>query len=381
LTSIVAPACGPVSSSVAAFVSRPIQAHIDLAALRHNFAVVRRHAPASKILAVVKADAYGHGLDRVAATLADRTDGFALLEVSAALQLRAAGHRHPVLLLEGFFAPADVPLLARYGIASVVHCREQVDMLLADPQAGLSLFLKLNTGMNRLGFTPAGLQAAHAALSALPGVRLNFATHFATADMATGVAEQFAFFNRHVTFPGAASLANSAAILRHPQTHRDWVRPGIMLYGSSPFADTDAAAFDLRPVMTLDSRLLAVQEVPAGGAVGYGGTFVAERPTRVGVVACGYADGYPRHAATGTPIAVGGHETRTLGRVSMDMLACDITDIPQATVGSPVTLWGHGAGGMVAADRVAAAAGTISYELFTALAPRVPVAVVDAGND
>jgi alanine racemase len=175
---------------------------------------------------------------------------------------------------------------------------------------------------------------------------------------------------------GPVCLANSAAILRHPAAQGDWVRPGIMLYGASPFADQSAAALGLEPVMTLESRIIAVQEIAASERVGYGGTFSAERPIRVGVVACGYADGYPRHAPTGTPIAVQGKRTRTLGRVSMDMLACDLTDIPEAGIGAPVTLWGRGVAGEVAADEVATAAGTIAYELFCALALRVPVDVV-----
>jgi alanine racemase len=172
---------------------------------------------------------------------------------------------------------------------------------------------------------------------------------------------------------GPVSLANSAAILRHPEAHGDWVRPGIMLYGASPFAEQSATELGLQPVMTLESAIIGVQELAPGERVGYGGTFTAERPMRIGVVACGYADGYPRHAPTGTPIAVMGRRTRTVGRVSMDMLACDLTDIPEAGIGAPVTLWGKGVAGEVPADEVAAAAGTIAYELFCAVAPRVPV--------
>ncbi len=214
-------------------------------------------------------------------------------------------------------------------------------------------------------------------LAGRPGVALTLMTHFADADGERGVAEQLARFREMAgDWAGPVSLANSAAVLRHPQTHADWVRPGIMLYGSSPFADASAESLGLHPVMALESAIIGVQEIAAGARVGYGGTFVAARPMRIGVVACGYADGYPRHAPSGTPIAVLGQATRTVGRVSMDMLACDLTAIPQAGIGAPVTLWGAGAAGYVPADEVAAAAGTIAYELFCALAPRVPVSFV-----
>jgi alanine racemase len=200
--------------------------------------------------------------------------------------------------------------------------------------------------------------------------RITLMTHFACADEAQGIATQLACFNSLATGLGAPRcLANSAAILRYPESHGDWVRPGIMLYGSSPFADVSAASLDLKPVMTLTSAIIGVQELQAGEAAGYGATFRAQQPTRIGIVACGYADGYPRHAPTGTPVLVNGQRCCTLGRVSMDMLCVDLTGIPGAGVGSPVTLWGKG----LPVEEVAAAAGTISYELLCALAPRVPV--------
>lgn len=355
-------------------ISRPIQATIDLAALRHNYHVARRHAGSAKAWAVVKANAYGHGLRSAVNALEEVADGFALLDIGEAIALRDAGVRQPILLLEGFFEPDDIPLCAEYGLTPVVHRIEQLAMLRsAGLPVRLPIYLKLNTGMNRLGITPAQLPAVRRELAASPAVgNVTLMTHFAEADGGRGIAwqlERFAQMREAWSCP--VSLANSAAILRHPQTTGDWVRPGIMLYGSSPFADQSAVELGLQPVMTLASRIIGVQEIAAGERVGYGGLFVAERPTRVGIVACGYADGYPRHAPSGTPILVAGQRSETLGRVSMDMLACDLTDLPGAGLDSPVTLWGDG----LSADEVAASAGTISYELFCALAPRVPLIV------
>ncbi|MCE1238514.1 MAG: alanine racemase [Azonexaceae bacterium] len=362
---------------MASTVSRPIRAGISLAALRHNYRLAKRLAPAAKAWAVIKADAYGHGQWRVVTALRDEADGFALLECDNAVALREAGIAQPILLLEGIFSARDARAVAAHGIASVVHCREQLDLLLgAAGDAPLSLFLKLNTGMNRLGFDAAGLRDALHRLRARPAVDLALMTHFAEADGPRGVDWQLERFQTMAgDWTGPVCLANSAAILRHPTTHADWVRPGIMLYGASPFADASADALGLQPAMRLDSAIIGVQHITAGERVGYGGTFTAERAMRIGIVACGYADGYPRHAPTGTPIAVMGRRTRTLGRVSMDMLACDLSDIPDAGLGAPVTLWGKGAGGTLPADEVATAAGTIAYELFCAVAPRVPVAV------
>lgn len=368
---------------------RPIGARIDLAALRHNYLLARECArtqvPAARAWAVVKANAYGHGLLRAVAALGEVADGFALLDLDDAVTLREAGIRQPILLLEGFFEAADLRICADCGLSIVVHCVEQLRMMRrAVLPARLPIYLKFDSGMHRLGLNQQQLPAVRRELADLAAASrlgpVTLMTHFAEADAAGGVSciawqlERFACII--ADWPEAAgwplSLANSAAILRYPQTAHAWVRPGIMLYGGSPFADQDAASLGLQPVMTLHSRILAVQEIDVGERVGYGGTFVAQRPTRVGVVACGYADGYPRHAPSGTPILVAGQRTRTLGRVSMDMLACDLTDLRAAGVGSPVVLWGEG----LPADEVAAAAGTISYELFCALARRVPVVEV-----
>ena len=358
---------------------RPIRARIDLAALRNNHAVARRHAGHARIWSVVKADAYGHGLLRTVRALEGVADGFALVELEGALALRQAGVRQPILLLEGCYAPDELPLLAEHGLIPVLHRPEQVAWLscVALP-VPLPVYLKLNTGMNRLGFEAAELRAALAALQRIEGVGdITLMTHFSDADEERGINEQMASLaamRRALPYP--LCLANSAALLRFPEAIGDWVRPGIMLYGSSPFPQHSAAALGLAPVMTLESELIAVRELAAGDRVGYGGTYVAPAPMRIGVVACGYGDGYPRHAPSGTPVLVDGRRTVSVGRVSMDKLCIDLSGLPAAGAGSPVVLWGRG----LSADEVAAAAGTISYELFCALAPRVPVVEEDLGQ-
>ena len=351
--------------------SRPLVAHISAAALQNNLAVARRHAGSAKVMAVVKANAYGHGLARVAAALW-AADGFAVVTLQEAATLRELGWDKPIMLLEGMFEAADLALCQVLAVTPVIHHAAQIDMLAQDTSgAAVPVFLKLNSGMNRLGFVPAEFPAALARLQHLPNVGdITLMSHFATADDATGVVDQQlcieqAFSGLH--YP--QSLANSAALLRYRGTRADWVRPGIMLYGASPFADQSAEQLGLQPAMTLRSRIIAVQTLQPGDAIGYGRTYVAQQPMRVGVVACGYADGYPRHAPTGTPLRVQGQRTQLLGRVSMDMLYADLTPLPQAGVGSPVVLWGEG----LPVEEVATAAGTINYELLCARAHRVPV--------
>ncbi len=351
--------------------SRPLKALIHPSALVNNLLVARQAAPAAKILSVVKANGYGHGLLQVAQALA-ASDGFAVLTVHEAVRLRDAGFSQPILLLEGVFTPDELSAVAEHRLSVVVHTEEQIAMLQAAwSPVKIDVFLKLNTGMNRLGFAPERFPDALAQLRGAPVVgRVTLMTHFATADEGAGVEDQLARFRAATQgVPAPLCLANSAALLRYPETHGDWVRPGIMLYGASPFADQRAVDLGLQPAMSLVSEIIAVQQVKRGGAVGYGGAFVAERDTRVGIVACGYADGYPRHAGTGTPVLVGGRRSRTLGRVSMDMLCVDLTEQPDAGVGTPVTLWGEG----MPVEEVARAAGTISYELLTARAERVPL--------
>ena len=355
---------------------RPIRANFSLSALRHNLGVARRRAPRSKIWAVVKANAYGHGLLRAARALAE-ADGYALLDLDEAVRLREAGFTQPILLLEGLFGPADLDLVARYRLSLALHDFGQIAMLeRARLDAPVPVWLKLNTGLNRLGFTGTQVREAYARIEASGKAQpISLMTHFADADGGAGVEAQLARYAEwSAGLRGAASLANSAALLRYPQTHADWVRPGIMLYGCSPFADTSAHALGLRPAMTLASEIIALQNLAPGERVGYGGTYTAEQPMRIGVVACGYADGYPRHApgagARATPVLVEGQRTRIVGRVAMDMFCVDLRAIPQARVGSPVIIWGEG----LPADEVAASAGTIAYELLCALAARVPQA-------
>ncbi len=386
--------------------SRPLIARIDLAALAHNLGVAKAAAPHSRVLAAIKANGYGHGLTRVARGLR-AADGFAVLTLEEAAQLRGEGYTHPIVLLEGFFHPDELPEIAHLRLRPVIHREDQVAILArAHLEHRVDVLLKIDTGMHRLGLRPARVAEVLATLRAVPRVGgITLMTHFACADdPAIGVAAQLAVFRACLPSPpggGAGgegtnanpapsldrplfplpsppprgegaypcTLANSAALLRYPETHADWVRPGIMLYGISPFANQTGTDLGLLPVMTLESRLIAVQRIRKGEAVGYGATFVAERDMSIGTVACGYADGYPRHAGTGTPILVEGHLTRTLGRVSMDMLSVDLGPVPNAHVGSQVILWGAD----LPAEHVAASAGTIAYELLTALAPRVRV--------
>ena len=363
---------------------RPILATVHLEALRHNLQRIRRAAPDAKVWGVVKANAYGHGIERVFEALRG-ADGFALLDLQEAQRVRDLGWRGPILLLEGVFEPRDLELCSRLGLWHTVHCDEQIDMLAAHKtQQPHRVFLKLNSGMNRLGFAPHRYRAAWTRLDALPQVdEISLMTHFSDADGARGIAHQLQAFGEVTReLPGERSLANSAATLRHsadPAVRADWVRPGIAVYGSAPdFPEHDAAHWELRPAMTLTARVLAVQQLRPGDTVGYGSSFTAEAPLRVGVVACGYADGYPRHCSTGTPVLVDGARTQLVGRVSMDMLAVDLGSLPQAGPGSEVTLWGRAANGaLLPIDEVAHSAGTLSYELMCALALRVPVVVAD----
>ncbi len=346
--------------------------------MQHNLARARACAPQAKIWAVVKANGYGHGLERAMRGFA-AADGLALVEPDYARRLRELGWRKPILLLEGFFDPDDLAMMQECGVNGAVHCVEQIAMLEAAPLKGrLDLHLKMNTGMNRLGFLPAACAAAYARLRAIPGVgTITLMTHFANAEEAAHPSltmhEQIRRFRSGADgLDGPRSLANSAGVLRLGEPDldlaSDWVRPGIMLYGGTP-GGPPAAAYDLRPTMTLSSAVIGLQDIGAGDVVGYGSHFRASGPTRVGVVACGYADGYPRHAPHGTPVLVDGVRTSLIGRVSMDMMTIDLTGVPGAGVGSVVTLWGAG----LPVDEVAQAAGTIGYELLCALAPRVRV--------
>ena len=352
--------------------SRPIRATIHLEALRHNYAVARRTAASSKVLAVVKANAYGHGLTHAWRALGGEAGGFAILELEGAVQLRQAGFQGRILLLEGFFEPSELAVIDEHDLSTTVHHEAQLDMLEAASLAKpLDVWFKVNTGMNRLGFPLSRVRTGLERLGASGKARaVTLMTHFANSDGPPGIDEAVQRFE-HVTqgYRFARSLANTAAIFAHPHTHADVVRLGIGLYGATPFAQRTAESLGLRPAMTLSSGLIAIQDLKAGECVGYGSTFRAERDMRIGVVACGYADGYPRHAPSGTPVMVGDSRTRTVGRVSMDMITVDLSTVPGARVGTPVTLWGDG----LAIDEVAMAAGTVGYELMCAVMPRVKI--------
>lgn len=360
---------------------RPIVATVHTDALRHNLQRLRAAASDARVWAIVKADAYGHGIERAFEGLRS-ADGFALLDLSEAQRLRALDWRGPILLLEGAFEARDLELCSRLGLWHVVHCNEQIDMLAAHKtQLPQRVFLKMNAGMNRLGFKPERFRSAWTRLNALPQVdEISLMTHFSDADGAAGVADQWQRFHA-VThdLPGERSLSNSAAVLRHGPAlagRSDWIRPGIGVYGSAAdFPLHNVADWDLQPTLTLSARVIAVQDLLPGDSVGYGSTFTASRAMRIGVVACGYADGYPRHAVTGTPVLVDGVRTQLVGRVSMDMVTVDLSPVPAAGMGSQATLWGQAAGGAVLPiDEVAHSAGTVSYELMCAVTPRVPFA-------
>ncbi|MDX2217406.1 MAG: alanine racemase [Burkholderiales bacterium] len=380
---------------------RPIQATVHPEALSHNLRRARHLAGDARVWAVVKANAYGHGIERVFDALR-AADGFALLDLDEAQRVRDLGWRGPILLLEGVFEQRDLELCSRLGLWHVVHCDEQIDMLaIHKTQVPHRVFLKMNSGMNRLGFRPGPFRAAWHRLAALPQVEeISLMTHFSDADAdraaGDGIAHQVqAFVQATHDLPGERSLCNSAATLRHAQRAlsdhdhlaADWVRPGIAVYGSAPdHPARTSTEWGLEPAMTLSSRLIGVQSLEAGDTVGYGSTFTAPAPMRVGVVACGYADGYPRHAPggadVGAPVLVNGVRTRLVGRVSMDMLTVDLGPVDQASaltgsepvgLGAEVVLWGRSATGTVLpVDEVAHAAGTISYELLCAVARRVP---------
>jgi alanine racemase len=357
---------------------RPLTATIHIDAMQHNLARARACAPGARVWGVVKANAYGHGLERGLRGFAN-ADGLALIETDNALRLRELGWTRPILLLEGIFEAADTALLDAHGIDSAVHSEQQIAWLeQATFTRPIDVHLKMNTGMNRLGFAPEAFAAAHARLRAIAAVRtITLMTHFANADELEHprltMREQLRRFHRGADgIDGPRSLSNSAGVLHQPllgdELGGEWVRPGIMLYGGTPGGQS-AAEFGLLPTMTLASEIIAVQHIVAGDTVGYGSRFTASAPMTVGIVACGYADGYPRHAPHGGPVLVDGVRTTLVGRVSMDMLAVDLTAVAGARVGSRVLLWGAG----LPIDDVADAAGTIGYELMCALAARVHV--------
>ena len=351
--------------------TRPARACINLQALQHNFSRVQQAAPHSKIMAIIKANAYGHGLVRMAQAL-PAADAFGVACLDEAISLREAGFDRRIVLLEGLFTAEDVGLINGYRLDVVLHHDSQLLLLeqgrLLRP---LDVWIKLDTGMHRLGFEPDSVAAVSARLRRIRQVgNIHYMSHFCCADDldSTVTDRQLQVFQDAVATDSAAqTLANSAAILCWPATHRDWVRPGIMLYGSSPLSGHDAQTLNLQPVMTLSTRLIAVNARRQGDAIGYGEDWTCPVDMRIGVAAIGYGDGYPRHAPSGAPVLVNGNRAALAGRVSMDMICIDLRAQPDAKVGDEVILWGEG----LPVDEVAAAAGTISYELLCGVGSRV----------
>lgn len=352
--------------------ARPTSATIHTDALRHNLGQVRQRAPHSRVMAVVKADGYGHGLERVARALGG-ADAFGVAALSDAERLRAAGISQPILLLSGFDEPADIARLRQLQVDTAVHHVSQLQMLEhADAGEPIRCWLKIDTGMHRLGFAPELVREAHARLTALPGVvgEIVLMNHFASSDEfdKPQTREQLRVFAEVTAdLPGLRSLANSAAVLGWPDAHAQWVRPGGALYGMSVVAGTTGADFGLRPAMTLGTRLIAVNHVRKGSCIGYAATWECPEDMPVGVAAIGYGDGYPRAAPAGTPVLVNGRPAQVIGRVSMDLMTLDLRGIPEAQVGDPVVLWGPD----LPVERIAEAAGTIGYELTCSITRRV----------
>ncbi|GGE73949.1 MAG TPA: alanine racemase [Paenalcaligenes hominis] len=376
---------------------RPIRVQVSIPALRHNLAQIRTalthqvqplQRPTPSIWAVIKANAYGHGIDQAVQGFA-AADGLAMLDINEVVRCRERGWNKPLMLLEGFFGPEDLTTIDEHQITTVIHSIEQLQLLeqhAARLRHPLDVMVKLNTGMNRLGFAPEHFESVYRRLLQLQSQgtigQLGKMTHFARADDDPSITyQQLQCFTQYTSqLPGRISVCNSAGTLtaslqQHLSTQfEQWVRPGICLYGASPFAAVPAHSLGLVPAQSLRAEIISIRDLAAHQGVGYGHSFISQHPMRLGVVACGYADGYPRHAPSGTPIWVQGQATQLVGRVSMDMLMVDLTSIPQAQVGSEVVLWGQDGPSV---DEVALAAGTIGYELLCAVAPRVPRVVVE----
>lgn len=351
--------------------TRPARARINLTALQHNFNRIRETAPASQVMAIIKANAYGHGLITIARGLA-QANAFGVASLDEAITLREAGYDRRIVLLEGPFAATELHLVSGYCLDVVIHCSEQVRMLEESHlRRPLNVWLKVDTGMHRLGFEGAEIAGMVQRLDASGCLgELRFMSHLACADDTADdyTRQQLEVFDDSLqVLTGERSLANSAAVLAWPDTHYDWVRPGIMLYGSSPLLGSTAADLDLQPVMTLESALISVRSYPQGARVGYGSDWVCPESMPVGIAAIGYGDGYPRHAPSGMPVLVNGRRAQIIGRVSMDMICIDLRGHPQTAVGDTVTLWGEG----LPVEEVAEKAGTIAYELLCRVNHRV----------
>ena len=357
--------------------TRATRAVINLSALRHNLSVVRRHAPHSRIMAIIKANGYGHGSVAVAQALRE-ADAFGVACLDEAISLREAGIFQPIVLLEGVIHASDLNLVCGYELELVIHHPAQITLLQQYRGRPIPVWLKLDTGMHRLGVAPAHINDLLQQLTTLEGVAqpIRLMTHLANADdrQDNTTLQQLAQFDAATANHAyETSIANSAGILAWPDSHREWVRPGIMLYGVSPFVDSQAAEHELQPVMTLHSELIAINHHQKGETVGYGGTYTCPENMPVGVVAIGYGDGYPRHAPSGTPVLVNGQRVPLVGRVSMDMICVDLRDCPDAGMGDPVVLWGAG----LPVEEIATRADTIGYELLCRVTQRVTLEYQD----
>ena len=353
-----------------------IRAVVDAAALRHNLRQVRRVAPDSRVMAVIKANAYGHGLVPAAKALAE-ADGFAVARLEEGLALRNAGLTNRILLLEGVFSPEQLAIAAREHFELMIHDPEQLALLEGlSGTAAVTTWIKVDSGMNRLGFRLDEFAAAYERLRRNPHVQSEptLVTHLASADDRRDpkTRQQLEAFSAATAgLPGPRSIANSAGVLAWPAARADWVRPGLMLYGASPFPSGTGAELGLRPAMTLRTEVIAVKRVKAGETVGYGGSWTAPRETRLAVVAAGYGDGYPRNTADGAPVQIGGRRAPLVGRVSMDMITVDVTDLPVVGVGDPVVLWGS----EIPVEEIAGHAGAIAWDLLCSVSQRVALEV------
>lgn len=352
---------------------RPATATINLDALRHNYRIAEQLSGSGRVMAVVKADAYSHGAIACATALADIASGFAVACIEEALELRVSGIKQPILLLEGFFEPRELAMIDQYRLDTVIHHQSQVDALLACPPGHpLRVWLKMDSGMGRVGFAPDDYRKVWSQLHPLPFVKdIVLMSHFACADEPDGehARQQLTTFNRYAhDLPGERSFCNSAGLIAIKEARGDWNRPGLLLYGVSPFTEAHGIEQKIRPVMELSSALISIKDIPAGSSVGYGSQWIAPKTTRIGIVAMGYADGYPRHAVNGTPVFINGHRVPLVGRVSMDMLTVDLTDVPEVRIGDRAILWGDD---LPIVD-VAKSADTIPYQLLCNL-NRVPV--------
>jgi alanine racemase len=357
--------------------SRPAQITINLTALRQNLQVIRKLAPRSAVLAMVKSNAYGHGIERIALALPD-AEALGVASLEEGMQLRQAGVKNSICLMEGLFSEDELPFALQHNFTIIVHQMSQVEMLerYTDKSTAISVWLKIDTGMHRLGFKPTDCKAAHQRLLNCQLVKkpIGLMTHFASANSVerAHTLQQIETFNTYTQdYAGPRSLSNSAGIIAWPSAQADWIRPGIMLYGASPLEGHRGVEHHLRPVMTLSSELIALHELEKGERVGYGGTWTCPEDMRVGVVGIGYGDGYPHHVKTGAPVLVNNHPCPLLGKVAMDMLSVDLRTQPDAKVGDPVLLWGPG----LPVEVIAEFAETSAYELLTRITQRVRVVV------